>query len=89
MEYEPIYELYNFVRCRIFIFIDQVAKHTVSIERVITRSQKDKIPITIFGAARINVWNLECGMLEKYVEEKYHLKFLKRTGNQRTYSFVG
>jgi len=76
LEYEPIYELYNFLKCRIFIFIDQVAKNSTSIERVITRSQKDRIPVTIMGAERINVWNLECGFLEKYVEDKYHLKFL-------------
>ncbi|HEY5367408.1 MAG TPA: SIR2 family protein [Hanamia sp.] len=74
--YESIYELYSFVRTRIFIFIDQVNINSGSIEKLIERSQKDKIPITILAAERINVWNKECSFLDRFVEESFHLKFL-------------
>jgi hypothetical protein len=76
IEYEPLYELYSFVKKRIYIFIDQVSSHVSSIERVILKCQKDKIPITILGTERLNVWNTECEELEKLLEASFQLKFL-------------
>lgn len=76
INFEPIYELYSFVRSRIFLFIDQISKHIYSIEKLIERCQKEKISITILGAERVNTWNTECDLLEKYVENDFQLKYL-------------
>lgn len=76
ISYEPLYELYSFVKRRIFLFIDQASKNLSSIERVLDKAQKDNIPITILTSERINVWNIECDSIEKYVEDSFHLKYL-------------
>ncbi|NLR58882.1 hypothetical protein HGH93_12270 [Chitinophaga polysaccharea] len=76
IEYEPLYELYTYVRARIYVFIDQTSSHIHSIERIIINSQKDNIPITILSTERTNVWNTECSSLNKLVEEDFTLKFL-------------
>ena len=46
---EPIIELFNFVKERIYIFIDDIADTLNELDDFIRKIEKEKIPITILG----------------------------------------
>ena len=75
-EYEPIFELYNLTKHRVFLFVDPASDNKDIIESLIVRARKDKIPLTILSAERHNEWNTECEDLEPYLTQSYELKYL-------------
>lgn len=77
-EYEPLYELYNLCKERIFLFIDTASKHSDTIENFMRRARKDKFPLTIIGTERGNEWNTNCENLEPYLTHSYELKYLSQ-----------
>jgi hypothetical protein len=76
LKYEPVIELYNYVKERIYIFIDTVIDNEKGIITLIERAEKDNIPITIIGSERTNIWN-EDSQLKNYVTEEYSLSYLR------------
>ena len=75
-DYEPLAELYNLCKDRIFLFVDPVDEYLDLIEEFIHRSRKDKLPLTIIGAERHNEWNISCENLEPYLTHTYELEYL-------------
>ncbi len=76
LRYEPINELYYYLKDRIYLFIDNPSEHVNDIEEIIDKAKKDKILLTIICAERYSTWNTECKSLEEYVTVEYELKYL-------------
>lgn len=76
IKYENIYELYNFVKRRIFLFIDNVLSRDEELKRLLDKAEKDNLPITIIGTERTNIWNQENNQLRNYLDFYYKLEYL-------------
>ncbi|GGC33256.1 SIR2 family protein [Parapedobacter defluvii] len=72
----PISELCNYLKDRIYIFIDNIYDNQDHIIDFIELAKKDKLPITLIGAERVNVWNADCDELKKYSDNEYELRYL-------------
>lgn len=77
IEYNRISELYQLVKERIYLFIDNVTEKVEDIEYILTKAKKDKIEITIITAERTNVWNAEGDRLAYLLSRSYTLGYLK------------
>lgn len=75
LRFEPIIELFNYVKDRIFIFIDNAVDNEKSIIDLLDKAAKDKIPITILSSERINIWN-DQHSIKNYLAEDYTLNYL-------------
>lgn len=73
---DPIIELYNFIKERIYLFIDNAIENEKSIIELIKKSTKDKIPLTIVTTERINILN-EQNQITNYINQDYNLTYLK------------
>lgn len=73
---EPIIELYNYLKERIYIFIDDINELSDEIQIFIKKIEKDNIPITILGTERINIWNTQCQEITTIVKDIYKLEYL-------------
>ena len=73
---EQIIELSNYVKDRIYLFIDNVALQEDEIIYLLRKAKKEDIKLTIIGAERLNVWNTECQHLANYLTQAYHIKYL-------------
>lgn len=73
---EPIIELCNYLKERLYIFIDNVSDSSDEIIYLIKKVKKEGIPLTIMGAERVNTWNTECDELSNYLTMDYKLKYL-------------
>lgn len=71
-----ILELYSYVKERIYLFIDDIAKYDDDIVYFISKCRKEKIKITIIGCERTNVWNMECQALSNNLTESFLVKYL-------------
>lgn len=76
IKHEPIIELCNYIKERIYLFIDNVSDSDNEIVSLISKIKKDNLPITIIGAERVNTWNTECDELCNYLTDDYQLKYL-------------
>jgi len=75
-EYDPLFELYNICKQRIFLFVDPLSKFIDIITKFVIRARKDKFPLTIIGAERNNVWNSECEDLKSFLTDFYEVRYL-------------
>jgi cold shock CspA family protein/DNA-directed RNA polymerase subunit L len=78
LRYDALTELCRLTQERIFIFVDNAADVVLSIEDIIIKAKKDKLPITIITAERINEWNMLCERIDQYITEKYKLPYLSQ-----------
>ncbi|MCD4722466.1 MAG: hypothetical protein K8S13_21800, partial [Desulfobacula sp.] len=76
LRYEPIIELFNYVKQRIYIFIDNALENEKGIISLIEKVEKNKIPVTIIASERTNNWNEESD-LKKYTTEEFSISYLK------------
>lgn len=72
---EPIIELYNYVKDRIYLFIDDLINNEAGVIHLLNKLDKEGIPITIIGTASTNLLN-EAETLQTYVDEDYELTYL-------------
>lgn len=75
LRFEPIIELYNYVKERIYIFIDNSIENEKGIITLIEKAERNKIPISIISTERNNVWN-EDSDLKNYTDEEFSLSYL-------------
>jgi DNA repair exonuclease SbcCD nuclease subunit len=75
LRYEPIIELYNYVKERIYIFIDRAIDNEKGIIDLLDKACKDKIPVTILTTERINIWN-DKYQIKNYLTEDFTLTYL-------------
>ena len=73
---EALRELSDITDERIYLFVDDINEHSNHIYRLITASQRLQIPLSIFGAARINEWNVSCANLESFVDQDFEVRYL-------------
>jgi len=73
---EPIIELFKFVKERIYIFIDDISEIASELDTFMRRIEKEKIPVTILGSERINIWNTQCSDLSFKTNDIYRLEYL-------------
>lgn len=77
IQFEPLREISNAIKERIFLFIDDAADNVRSIERLIIEARAAGLPLTIISAERINEWNVGCEeRLGDLVTETYKLDYL-------------
>jgi len=76
IRYDNISELYNYTKSRIYIFLDSILSKEDEIIYLFDKAKKDKIPLTIIGTERINVWNSENNQINKYLSLSYKLEYL-------------
>ncbi|WP_421942431.1 SIR2 family protein [Pedobacter sp.] len=72
---EPILELFNYVKERLYIFIENASEHEESIIALINIANKEKIPLTIISSERTNVWNEEL-VIKNYITDAYPISYL-------------
>jgi len=78
IDYESLRELYRLTRMRIFLFIDDAADNVHIIESLLTSAKKDKLPLTLISAERINEWNMSCDRIAPYLTEWFQLRYLSQ-----------
>ncbi|MCK6598724.1 MAG: SIR2 family protein [Bdellovibrionaceae bacterium] len=76
LKYEPLAELFNYCKERIYLFIDNAFSNAEGIKLLLDKAKKDKLPLTIITGERTNVWNADCAELEKYLTQDFHVKYL-------------
>lgn len=76
ISYEAIRELYSLTQKRIFFFIDDTADHVNELEILLRNSKKEKLPLTVISAERINEWNMGCENIAPYLSEEFQIKYL-------------
>ncbi len=74
--FEELFELYSFVKERIYVLIDNISSVKLELIALFEKIRKNKLPITIIGCERINIWNTECKELNPFLNEDYHVKYL-------------
>ncbi|MBW1795257.1 MAG: SIR2 family protein [Deltaproteobacteria bacterium] len=74
--YEPLVEMYSLCQKRLFLFIDPVSKYLDTINHFVREARRDKLPLTIVGAERNNVWNSECESLYSILTDTYQVRYL-------------
>jgi tetratricopeptide (TPR) repeat protein len=79
IRYEALQELHRVTQQRIFLFFDDAADNVSSLLALITKARREKIPLTIITAERINAWNMSCVPLNQYLSEHFLLRYLSRT----------
>ena len=73
---EPILELYNYVKERIYLFIDNALENEAGIIDCIKKMQRDGVPLTIISTERINQLNEE-KPIQNFITQEYKLTYLK------------
>lgn len=73
---EPVLELYNYVKERIYLFVDNIVENERSIIDLLQKANRDNIPLTIVSADRINILN-EQNQIINYITQDYTLTYLK------------
>ncbi|RFZ81281.1 hypothetical protein DYU05_20070 [Mucilaginibacter terrenus] len=74
IRYEPFIELYNCIKERIYLFVDNAIEYENSILLLIDKLEKEKIPITIVSTAKINLLNES--EIQSYIDQEYTLTYL-------------
>jgi hypothetical protein len=72
---DPIIELYNYVKERIYLFVDNVVENEKAIVDLLNKSNKENIPLTIISADRLNILN-EHNIITNYITQDYTLAYL-------------
>jgi tetratricopeptide (TPR) repeat protein len=79
ISYYALSELYNLCKQRLFVFVDPAGDNVDLIKDILDGARREKIPITIVTAERLNEWNDCCTILQQYLSQDYHLKYLHDT----------
>lgn len=72
---EPIIELFNFVKERIYLFIDDAISNEFGITSLLSKLDKEGIPVTIIGTASTSLLN-DADTLRSYIDDDYALSYL-------------
>ena len=76
LSFESIHELSRVVDERIYLFVDDIGDHVSQVLDLINRCRRHDVPVTVFGAERINEWNMSCNDLEPYVTNDFLVGYL-------------
>jgi hypothetical protein len=73
---DPIEEICNLTKERLYIFIDGVARRAADVEQFIKQARHRAVPVTVVVAERTAEWNTECEELSSMVEQEYEMRAL-------------
>ena len=76
LSFDALQELSKVVDERIYLFIDDVGDQVPQVLNLIKRVRRHPIPLTVFGAERINEWNMACRDLEPYLTNEFEVGYL-------------
>jgi hypothetical protein len=76
LRYEGLKELHRVTQQRLFLFVDGAADHAGALASLVVAAQHDRIPLTIFTAERMNIWNTGCERLVPLLTDSYSLNYL-------------
>ncbi|KQS36186.1 SIR2 family protein [Pedobacter sp. Leaf194] len=76
LNYESVYEIYTLLKLRVFILVDNIHKSDIAIKNILEKARKDKIPLTIVGTERTNIWNTDCKALYPYLTRNFKITYL-------------
>lgn len=76
ISYYALSELYGLCKQRLFVFIDPAGDNVDLIKEIMESARRERIPITIITAERMNEWNDFCSVLQQYLSQDYDLKYL-------------
>jgi len=79
IRYDVLQEMYRVTQQRIFLFYDNAADHVTNLLALISKARRDRLPLTIITAERLNAWNMSCQPLAAYLSEDFSLKYLSRS----------
>lgn len=79
ISYYALSELYGLCKQRLFVFIDPASDNVDLIKEIMESARRERIPLTIVTAERLNEWNDCCAVLQQYLSQDYHLKYLHDT----------
>lgn len=83
LRYEPVRELYELSKERIYLFVDNAADRVAEIELVLSRARRDGLQLTVLGAERVNEWNMAAERIEGLVTKMYSIPRLTRNEIER------
>lgn len=73
---EALKELHRVTQQRIFLFADNVADWAQSFAQLMIDARRDRLPLTVLTAERVNAWNMACERLVPFLTEAYSLRYL-------------
>tara|TARA_R110000796_G_scaffold88850_4_gene191937 strand:- start:91483 stop:94575 length:3093 start_codon:yes stop_codon:yes gene_type:complete len=76
IEYNRLVELFQVVKERIFLFVDNITDRVDDIDFILGKAKKDGILLTIVSAERTNVWNIAGERLYIHLSRRYTLGYL-------------
>ena len=76
---DPLRELWELTRQRVFLFLDRAALRIEELFRLLGFLTNNSIPVTIITAERDNEWNVRCGRLDEFVTQTYPLRNLSES----------
>jgi SIR2-like protein len=79
LRYEGLKELHRVTRQRIFLFVDGAADHAAGLATILTAAQRDRLPLTVLTAERMNSWNMGCERLIPFQTDSYDLRYLSHS----------
>jgi tetratricopeptide (TPR) repeat protein len=76
ISYYALSELYGLCKQRLFVFIDPASDNVDLIKELMESARRERIPLTLVAAERLNEWNDCCAGLQQCLSQDYHLKYL-------------
>jgi len=76
LRYEALREIHRVTGQRQFLFVDGGAENSTALAYVLGCARRDRLPLTVFVAERVNVWNMACERLVPFLTEAYELRYL-------------
>lgn len=76
LEYDALTELHRVTKQRLFLFVDDATDHSPALEKMLGKARRNKLPLTIIAAERINEWNMAGDRLDPFVTGTFQLPYL-------------
>ena len=76
LDANAILEIAEKINERIFLFVDKAASHVNDVIFLINKFKRASQKISCFISERTNVWNTECGSLQRYLTDTFDVRKL-------------
>lgn len=73
---EPIREICQLFKERIYLLIDDIAPHAEELRRFYSALKRDNLPVTLIAGARTNEWNVSFEDLQDDIDVEFELRDL-------------
>lgn len=73
---ESFDEIFQLTNQTVFLIVDNVTEDPGGLASFYRHAQREKWPLVLIAAARVNEWNMRCEELEGLLDEEYELRYL-------------